>query len=274
MPRRLSIIDERAGLSSEAIGNTSMSRYQAKAALAVLDGIAEGKTLKEVCKAEGMPQRQTIYRWIALYPEFSKAYYAARELSAQSLEEEALDMAKVLKDPNDFTGTKIKAYEVAMSQFRWSAARRDPRRYGQRAEDRIIVPIQINTTLDLGGEAAGGLTTPDGDNVYSMRSKVEAVQALPADPRESQMQRLEAEADAPPEEILNDPDLNPYTLPATVSRQRLIPPATPAPNRERAAKRGGRPRHKSDKEIKRALTNLKNKGLYEPGKTRDVLKGD
>src|SRR5690606_10820551 len=94
--------------------------------LKVFEQIAEGKTLIEVLKQPGTPTRTTFYRWVELYPEVKKAYDAARELSAQSFEDEALDLARKLSGENDFTGTKVRALEVAMGQLRWSATRRDP----------------------------------------------------------------------------------------------------------------------------------------------------
>lgn len=126
-------------------------KYEPGLALAICELIAEGKTLVDIAATDGMPSRNTIYRWLSVYPKFFDAYERAKEISAQSLEEEALLMARNLKNANDFTGTKVQAYNYAMQQLRWSAARRDPKRYGQQSGNgTAIVPIQINTTLNLG----------------------------------------------------------------------------------------------------------------------------
>lgn len=160
------------------IGGTSVTKYDAQAFVYVMDRLAEGMTIVEALKGEGLPSRATFYRWLALYPELSKAYEAARELSAQSFEEEALEMARTLKGDNAFTGVKVRMYEVAMAQLRWSAARRDPKRFGSKQEVGLIVPIQINTSLDMGGgsssinlgSAPGKTIGPD--DVYNLEAIV------------------------------------------------------------------------------------------------------
>lgn len=136
----------------------------------ILEFIAGGDTLLDASKRPGMPTRDTFYKWMMLYPDLKLAYDAARELSALSLEEEALQMARVLKEPNDFTGTKVRAYEVAMAQFRWSAERRDPARFAGGQKAAIMVPIQINTTLDLGQQ--GGAATAAAKTTYDFAASV------------------------------------------------------------------------------------------------------
>src|SRR5882672_3647074 len=121
-------------------------KYSPELALRICEEIASGLTITDIAAMDGMPTRQTIYRWIAVYPKFYDAFERAREVSAQSLEEEALTMARILKDANNFTGTKVQAYNIAMQQLRWSASRRDKARYGQQQVGTTMVPIQINTT--------------------------------------------------------------------------------------------------------------------------------
>lgn len=142
------------------------STYNPETALAICERIAEGETLSAICKpGSGLPSRQTFHRWVVQFPELSRAYSAARELSAHSLEEEALDTARVLKTQKGRLGAAgIRALDVAMNQLRWSAARRNPRVYSERAATTVTVPIQINTSLGLGGGTV--------DNVYQLRAEV------------------------------------------------------------------------------------------------------
>lgn len=120
----------------------------------ILAKVADGATLREIAKLPGMPTKSTIQRWIMKYPELAQAWKVAREMSASSFEDEALDMARQLKNQTDWTGTKVRSHEVAMAQFRWSASHRDPAQFGQTATPQIVVPVQINTTLDLGQPGA------------------------------------------------------------------------------------------------------------------------
>lgn len=142
--------------------------YDAAKAQIICEGIAQGRTLSEIIKTEeDLPSRPTFYRWLVLYPELKKLYDAARELSATSFEDEMLDMARLLKGPNDYTQVKTTQFQIALQQLRWSATRRDPSRYGEKQSINLMVPIQINTTLDM-GQGAGGTSTPEHDNVYAL----------------------------------------------------------------------------------------------------------
>jgi len=138
------------GLPRVRVGGRFVTAYDPGLALKVCERVAEGETLKALCEAEGMPSRQTFHRWVVSYPELSRAYRAARELSAYSLEEEALNAAREVKE-GDKNSAKVRAFDVYMTQLRWSAAKRNPTVFSEKATVAFTVPIQINTTLDLGG---------------------------------------------------------------------------------------------------------------------------
>lgn len=118
-----------------------------------------------------MPHRQTFHRWVVNSPELSRAYSAARELSAYAMEETALDLADAIRrDPGN--SQKVRAYDISMNQLRWSAIRRNPQAFSEKAALHITVPIQINTGLDLGdASVAGG--TKDHPNIYQIEAKIE-----------------------------------------------------------------------------------------------------
>jgi hypothetical protein len=150
---------------------TNRIGYDHDVALAICELVAGGKTLRNISKRGGFPSRSTIYAWLVLNPKFYDAYERAKELSAQHFEEEALDMSRELREANDFSGTKVQAYNVAMGQLRWSAARRDKTRYGQQIQGQTTVPIQINTTLNLGQEGQGPATS-DSVSIYTVEAAI------------------------------------------------------------------------------------------------------
>ncbi len=150
----------------ERFGKSHVTRYSPELALRICEKVAQGETLIEVCKGTGMPNRTSFWRWVMLYKDVGVAFQAARELSAQALEDEALTMARLLKNPNEFSSVKVRAFDIAMTQLRWSATRRDPAKYGVKAEKTITVPIQINTTLDLGTADASAL------GIYTIKAEI------------------------------------------------------------------------------------------------------
>ncbi len=150
----------------EQFGSRSITKYSPELALKICERVASGETLLDICKGIGMPHRTSFWRWVMLYKDVAISYQAARELSAQSLEEEALSLARGLSGPNSYTTVKVRALDIAMQQLRWSATRRDPSKYGQKAKEIITVPIQINTTLDLGSD------NRDGQGIYTITATV------------------------------------------------------------------------------------------------------
>lgn len=156
--------------------------YSATIGLRVCEEIAQGRTLSEVLKEPGSPSRPTWYRWLLLYPKLRKAYDAAKVLSAESMEEDLLDMVSALKDDSiGFSAMKLDRWKQAMQQLRWSAAHRDPGRYGERQQASVVVPVQIVTNMDLGGSA--GQQTEYGD-VYHLEVEVNKTKVADAEVEE------------------------------------------------------------------------------------------
>jgi hypothetical protein len=175
--------------------NKRLGHYDPVIALRICELIADGKTLTDVVKTEGMPSRATIYRWLAAFPQFGEAFERAREVSAQSFEDEALELARILTtEGSTFNGTKVRAFEVAMAQLRWSAARRDPKRYGATQQGNTAIAVQINTSLNLGqdGPLDISASTAPVTNVYTFEATPipqdaeatdsEGLEATPSDP--------------------------------------------------------------------------------------------
>lgn len=127
---------------------------QRKKALKSLELYLDGKRWAEIAKLGGMTWRT--FAWtLAQYPDLSKAWQEARKNSAHNFEDRALELAEELVGKNEFSGTQVRAHEVAMNQYRWSAARRNPAEYAEAGANKVsvIVPIQINSSLNL---AEGG----------------------------------------------------------------------------------------------------------------------
>lgn len=163
--------DRQLKLPRERVGGRYVTAYSPELALKMCEQIANGWTLSALCREDGYPLRQTFHRWVVQTPELARAYAAAKELSAHAMEEEALDMARLLTDGGDkVTQIMVRAFEVAMNQLRWSAMRRNPKVYSDKGLVSITVPIQINTSLDMGANA----TAPNEEmpNIYTISAEV------------------------------------------------------------------------------------------------------
>lgn len=107
--------------------------------------VAGGERISTICAEPGMPDRRRVWEFTQRDAEFAKAMAGARTISAHFLEEDALAIAeklaagKVHKD-------QVRAMDVALTQFRWSAGRRNPA-YNDKTAQVPTTLIQINTDL-------------------------------------------------------------------------------------------------------------------------------
>ena len=109
--------------------------------------LAEGETLRSVCRDKAMPEKATILRWLAdkKKADFREQYVYAREMQADALFDEALEIADDASGDwsTDKDGKKVLDHEnIQRSRLRvdtrkWAAGKMAPKKYGDK--------------LDLGG---------------------------------------------------------------------------------------------------------------------------
>lgn len=128
--------------------------------------IAAGETLTSICKEPNQPTTWTFRNWVLRHEQLREMYTQARELKAHSLFDEALDVAREIKNKRGATAQQVRAYDILITHLRWAAGKLNARDYSERSSVRFVVPIQINTTVDL----AGGEIDPD--KVYDLTAEV------------------------------------------------------------------------------------------------------
>lgn len=89
----------------------------------VCEMVSGGETLRAIGEAMGF-SAGTILGWISDSKEFSEQYARAREAAADLFESDILHRAKNIADPA--------AARVEIDALKWVAARRAPKRYGDR----------------------------------------------------------------------------------------------------------------------------------------------
>ena len=106
----------------------------------ICNRIADGESLRRICRDEAMPDRVTVWRWLDLYPEFSNQYARAREMQAEFYAEEMLEISDTpLKGTKTVTkangvevteGDMIEHRRLQIDTRKWIAARMAPKKYG------------------------------------------------------------------------------------------------------------------------------------------------
>ncbi len=139
----------------ERFGDRWIAKFHPEVALEICERVAKGETLTQICKEPGMPNSATFWRWRMIYKDLDRAYRLARAISAETLEEEALDMARQLRDKRGWKSVDVMAFRTAMQQFRWSAERRNPEDFGGQPRGAgSAVQIVIQTSLPMGASGA------------------------------------------------------------------------------------------------------------------------
>jgi len=131
--------------------------------------IAEGESLREIVKTEGMPERATIYEWLLNKPDFADQYTRAREEQADTLADEIIAIAdeqpEIIPVLDKRTGELIEhKLDNAFLQWqknridarKWTAMKLKPKKYGERvalagdAESPIKVEAEVQAEALLG----------------------------------------------------------------------------------------------------------------------------
>jgi hypothetical protein len=106
--------------------------------------LADGMSLREVCKLEGMPNRSTVFRAIAVDAEFRDQYARAREAGLEVMADELLDISDdgrndfVERDLGDGVVTQqlnsehIQRSKLRVDTRKWLLSKLAPKKYGDK----------------------------------------------------------------------------------------------------------------------------------------------
>ena len=109
------------------------SDYTPEKAAEICGRLAEGESLKNICRGEEMPDIKTVYRWMMANAEFRHQYACAREDQADTMADEIIDIAdEKLEDAN--------SRRVRIDARKWVAAKLKPKKYGDKVETTVQGP--------------------------------------------------------------------------------------------------------------------------------------
>lgn len=152
------------------------SDYTQETADRICAQLAEGKSLRTICKADDMPSTVTVYAWLRKHAEFLAQYTRAKEDSADAFAEEMLDIADEASNDwmevhdKDNVGYRFNGEHVNRSRLRvdtrkWIASKLKPKKYGERVQ------------AELTGKDGGPIETADVTEVELARRIAFALQS-------------------------------------------------------------------------------------------------
>lgn len=128
---------------AEQVGRPSA--YSDVIADAICERLAEGESLRSICSDDGMPDKSTVFRWLAANEGFCDQYARAREAQADSLFDDILDIAD--DGSNDWmekrnsdgenigwqeNGEALRRSVLRVDARKWMAGKLRPKKYGDK----------------------------------------------------------------------------------------------------------------------------------------------
>lgn len=132
--------------------------YNLDMALAICERLADGESLRAICKDDDMPARSTVFRWLSLEEGFSDLYARAKEEAAELFAEEIVEIADeectmvraekhgAKPDTDDglvevvFDSTAVARNRLRVDARKWVAAKLKPRKYGDKIQQELSGP--------------------------------------------------------------------------------------------------------------------------------------
>lgn len=103
----------------------------------ICDRLAEGESLRSICKADDMPTKGVVFRWLANNQAFSDQYAKARESQADALFDEIIDIADNGEEDARRSALRIDARK-------WVAGKLRPKVYSDKGQT-VTTEVNVQT---------------------------------------------------------------------------------------------------------------------------------
>ena len=125
------------------------SDYTPEIAAEICHRLAQGNSLRSICRADDMPSERAVFNWLQKHDEFVQQYARAREAQADTLADEILDISntpilgvktKIGKDGVETTeGDMIEHRRLQVDARKWLAGKLAPKKYGDKTDHNVAV---------------------------------------------------------------------------------------------------------------------------------------
>ncbi len=122
--------------------------YNEITAKRICELIASGQSLRTICKDGKLPSRATVCQWLADNEDFQRAMRFARDIQADTLADEMLEIADTDPDPQ--------RARLRIDARMWYAAKLRPKKYGNRPEEETDEKKAVITVTIGGSETFAG----------------------------------------------------------------------------------------------------------------------
>lgn len=136
------------------------SGYTDKIAEDICFRLAEGQSMREICRDPDMPSQSMVYRWLSQKENFREQYTRAKEAGIEVLAEDILDIADnasndwMDRNDSDNPGFTVNMEHIQRSKLRiesrkWLLSKMVPKKYGDRMQHSgEITEKRVEMSLD------------------------------------------------------------------------------------------------------------------------------
>ena len=144
-------------------GKTKFTQARAEA---ICELVADGLTVSEICAKKGMPARSTVFKWLSENGTFSDQYARAKEVQAERMADEILEIAD--DSTNDWmerqsgdsapvqvlNGEHVQRARLRVDTRKWLMSKMLPKKYGDRQHVEHSGTVSLSRVLeDLDGRS-------------------------------------------------------------------------------------------------------------------------
>lgn len=121
----------------------------------ICERLADGESLRSICRSDGMPSRTEVFRWLAddANTAFRDQYARAKEFGIEALADDIVDVSDDARndwmDRNDpenpgfvFNGEHVQRSRLRVDSRKWVLSKLAPKKYG----DKIDVAVDAKVS--------------------------------------------------------------------------------------------------------------------------------
>lgn len=125
--------------------------------------LANGESMRSVCRDDATPAMTTVFRWLRENEEFQQQYAIATEERAEAFVEDMVDIAD--NATNDWmesngegnegyrlNGESIQRSRLRVDTRKWAASKMKPKKYGDKIQQEITAPEGVVFNMQFGSE--------------------------------------------------------------------------------------------------------------------------
>jgi hypothetical protein len=132
--------------------------YSQEKADAICARMAEGESLRSVCRSQGMPSMSTVMRWLEADEKFREQYARAMDMRADVKFDELDDVSEdaVMAE----TAIKVAGLRLKADNIKWQLGKMAPKKYGEKLDlthgGQLTVYSKVERTIVKGTAASNG----------------------------------------------------------------------------------------------------------------------